>query len=106
MTILAYDAERLRRQFANRRRQWNWRRLLVCASLIYGTVIGVRQLMAYEQLQTQIHRANLHIAQLRLQDAQLKQQIAFARSPQYVREAARSKLGLVPQGEVPFQPLP
>ena len=105
MTILAYDGERLRRRFASRR-QWNWRRLIVCVALVYGAVIGVREFVAYARMQSRIRRVDARIAQLRIEDAQLKQRIAFAKSPQYVRAEARSKLGLVPQGEVPFQPLP
>lgn len=105
MTILAYDGERLRKRFATRR-YWNWRRLVVCASIAYATVIGVRQFIAYGQMQTRMRQVDQRIAQLHLENDELKQQIAFAKSPQYVRQAASNKLGLVPRGDIPFQPLP
>lgn len=105
MTILAYDARRLQSQAPSPRR-WrpDWRRVVVCVCLAYAVVIGVRQALVYERLQAQIHSASLELAAVRRRDAALEQQVAFARSSTYVREAAQSELGLVPSGEMSFQP--
>lgn len=106
MTILAYDARRLRQALGSRRRHPNWRRVVICVSIAYAALIGARQVVAYERLHARMASVVQQLTQVRRQDARLKQEIAFAHSPAYVRQAAQNELGLVPPGEVPFQPLP
>lgn len=86
-------------------RRLPWGRCIVLATAIYGLWIGHLELRHYHRLALQAQALRVQEVQLREQRAQLRREVQYASTDQYVAQAAAQEFGLVKPGQVPLAPV-
>lgn len=76
--------------------------ILAIPLLIYLTFSTARKAMEVYQLNQQASRIRQDVALLKDRNAELRRQVEYLQSPEYVERVAREQLGLVMPGDIPL----
>ncbi|MCX7903703.1 MAG: septum formation initiator family protein [Caloramator sp.] len=71
------------------------------AFIMFGSIFVKQQIILY-RLNKQYRHYNEQLQKVKVINAQLKEQLKEAKSPEHVEKLAREKLGLVKPGEILF----
>lgn len=82
-----------------------WGRFVVVGTAVYALWMAHVEWRNYHQLSVQGAALRAQASKLRQQQAQLRREVDYASTDQYVSQAASQEFGLVKPGQVPLAPV-